>query len=241
MMHLPEVGGLQKLAIVRRRVDETLGPDDLAPQDSLLGAGEYGLVLHKALELWALDRQQKRAPRLAAVYVREAAAQIEASPAKRQQDDAEQALGRISSELAAWVPERIEAPFTLDFGNEGRPLLVSGYLDLLARDAQGRVCLVDYKTGAADANHALQLALYRTAARNVYALDVECCYIGHVQGKNFSLELVEPVSDEELRRRINEVRDGLLRRDVTPRAGSWCATCGYRAAPCQDYYRKKPE
>jgi hypothetical protein len=60
-----------------------------------------------------------------------------------------------------------------------------------------------------------------------------------VQDDAFTLEPVEPVADDELRRRIVQVRDRLLARDTQPLAGAWCATCGYRGAPCQDYQRSK--
>jgi ATP-dependent exoDNAse (exonuclease V) beta subunit len=236
---LPEVGGPERRLRARRNW-ETPDQLEVAPDDSLLASGDYGEVLHKALELWAIDKRAGAQGRPAATLIAEAATLVALSPGRSQAQTAERALEKIAKEFVAWTPLLIEARFTLDFGEEGRPLLVIGYLDLLARDGEGRVCLVDYKTGGARGRHfGLQLGLYRTAARDVYGFADVRCFVGRVKDDVFSLEPVEPVSDEELRQRIIRVRDGLLARDTQPVAGAWCGTCGYRAAPCMDYQKPK--
>ena len=239
MLRLPEVGGFGRTRRPRR-VDEEPDALDMTPDDSLLSQGDYGKALHKALELWARATRAGDPNAGAQTYVRAAFEALGLSPARAQSLRAEQALEQVTAQLWAWRPIEIEAPFMLDFGDEGDPLLVSGYLDLLATDAAGRTCLVDYKTGEAHGEEfSLQLALYRAAARAVYAIDDPQCFIGRVKDSGFGLEPVVPVDERELRERIARVRDGLLARDARPHAGSWCDACGYRAAPCQDYQRSK--
>ena len=239
IMRLPEVGGAHRL---RARHDEET-PDALAiaPDDSLLASGEYGEVLHKALELWATDKRSGAQARSAQAVVTDAAAAVSLAPGRSQFQLAQRALENVAREFAAWTPLLSEARFTLDFGEEGRPLLVIGYLDLLARDTDGRICLVDYKTGGARGTHfGLQFGLYRAAVRDVFGLIVERCFIGRVKDEAFSLEPIEPASDSEVRERVRGVRDGLLSRDTRPLAGAWCGTCGYRAAPCMDFKKPQP-
>jgi hypothetical protein len=100
------------------------------------------------------------------------------------------------------------------------------------------VCLVDYKSGEAlGTEFGLQLALYRTAAKTVYAIDVERCYVGRVKADTFELEPIRPATQDEVRARIGRVRQGFIDRDTRAHAGAWCGKCGYRAAPCKDFAR----
>jgi len=239
ILRVPEVGTAERRHRARRGWDE-LESRDLSADDSLLRSGDYGEVLHKALELWALSRVSGAEARSADDLIGLAASVLALSPAASQARTAARALARIEREFANWMPLHVEAPFTLDFGTEGSPLLVYGYLDLLARDHAGQVCLVDYKTGGVrGARVELQLALYAAAARRVYGLDVERCLVGRIEDDTFSLEPVATVSDDELHSTIVRVRNGLLARDVQPKAGAWCGTCGYRAAPCMDFKKAK--
>ncbi len=235
MMRLPEVGENQKQRRHQLQTEEMLDPSELAAPDSLLGAGEYGQVLHKALERWAVDKRNSATIKSPVAYLDGAARLLDVTLSKKQRDEAQAALDRGLRELREWQPVHIEAPFTVDFGEEGKPLLVSGYLDLLARNADGQICLVDYKTGDRAADHALQLALYQFAADEVYGVKNPACFVGQIDGQDFSLQPVDPVAPAALRARILAVRDGLLAFEDRAIAGAWCWTCGYRDAPCRDY------
>jgi ATP-dependent helicase/nuclease subunit A len=240
MLRVPEVGTAQRRHRARRGWD-ALEPSDVSLDDSLLCSGDYGELLHKALELWAVSRLSGARVRSPGDLIAQAASVLAMSPAASQARTAARALERIEGEFADWTPLYVEAPFTLDVGSEGSPLLVAGYLDLLARDRAGRICLVDYKTGGVrGARVELQLALYAAAAKRVYGVDVERCFVGRIEDEKFSLEPIALVSDDELHSTIVRVRDGLLARDMQPNAGTWCGTCGYRAAPCMDFKNSKP-
>jgi ATP-dependent exoDNAse (exonuclease V) beta subunit len=238
MLRLPEIGGHP----ARRATAQFDGEEQAAAQaaaDSLLNAGDYGRALHRALELWAKDRSSGVPGRKPSEHLAGALQALGLQPKREQREQALAALERIESQLGRWRPLFVEAPFTLDFGEEGRPLLVSGYIDLVALDENGVTCLLDYKTGDIKADHALQLALYRQAAREVYGLDVVRCLIGRIDQDAFALVAIDPAGDAELRQRIRAVRDGLERCDDTAQPGEWCWSCGYRGAPCRDYPRNK--
>ena len=239
VLRLPGVADLARRRRARRGwVDAD--PASLVDDDPSLDEGEYGELLHKMLELWALARRDGADAAPSARLLAEAAACLGVAPLGSQASAAERALERVAHELRDWTMLAAEAPFTLDFGSEGKPLLVSGYLDLLARDGKGRGCVVDYKTGGVRGEKlGLQLALYRAAAKAAYAVDDPLCFAGRITNDAFTLEPVMLVSDGELLAHIVAARDGLLARDVRPRAGAWCHPCGYRAAPCMDYERPK--
>jgi ATP-dependent helicase/nuclease subunit A len=233
MLRLPETA----IAPPRRPgvADGDEGPIEAPPPNSLLAAGEYGLLLHTALEHWALNKRAGVPLRDAGAYVRGAQTLLHLEAPEKQFAHAHGVLSQLMERLQDWQPVAIEAPFVLDFGREGRPLLVTGYIDLLARDGAGDPCLVDYKTGDPTTDHALQLALYKRAAAAVYAVEPKRCFIAQISGSTVTLNEVVAVSDAVLERRIAAVCRGLLTRDVRARPGAWCWSCGYRGAPCLDY------
>jgi ATP-dependent exoDNAse (exonuclease V) beta subunit len=238
MLQLPEVAQTGRRRTAQAEPDAT-DPADVEPADSLLGAGEYGQLLHKALELWALDKRNAAPVRDAAAYASASAEVLHLSPTGMQRRQAEQTLEHVVHELRDWQPVQIEAPFVLDLGEENRPLLVTGYLDLLARDANGRACVIDYKTGNPAVDHALQLALYQLAAARAYGMPDALCYVGQIDGGEFALHHIQPVAHDELATRVRAVRDGLLDWSARATPGAWCWTCGYRGAPCQSYPKRK--
>lgn len=240
VLRLPELDAQASVADVRPDDEDGLEPLRTAPLDSLQNAGDYGQMLHKALELWAADRRDGRVPANPAAYLDAALRAVRAGPSRSQREQALHVLGQIQDELLAWKPLHLEAPFTLDFGEQGSPALVLGYLDLIARDEAGRACLVDYKTGEPSPDHALQLALYRLAAREVYGIEIERCLIGRIADATFALEPIDPVEEPELHARIRAVREGLARGDERATPGEWCWSCSYRNAPCRDYPRSSP-
>ncbi|MBC5806096.1 MAG: UvrD-helicase domain-containing protein [Candidatus Eremiobacter antarcticus] len=239
MFRLPEIVATKGWTPSRAPFDAASNAaDDGPPEDSILSVGEQGQLVHKALELWALDRMSGTS-RTPTDYVAGAVQALNLTPPAAKLSAMAASVGRVSSSLSGWMPLHVEAPFTLDLGEEGSRLLVSGYIDLVAKDETGRSCLLDYKTGDAhEASHyALQVALYQAAVRAVYAIPDARCFIGRIGERAFSLEPVTPIANEELSARILAVRNGLRAQNVTPIPGDWCFSCPYRGAPCQDYKR----
>src|ERR1700694_3365493 len=236
MFRLPEV--MHPDSARRAQLGEEDAGESRVPEDSLLKAGEYGSLVHKALELWGPDKRAGAAAASSAAYVEAACRFLDVSPVHAQRHQAESVLARVMQQFAGWTPLHVEAPFTLAFGTEDSPLLVSGFIDLIALDEDGHVCVLDYKSGSIhDESYALQVALYQRAAELVYGLKDALGFIARVAGDSFSVEPVDPVSPETLAQRILRVRHGLRHCNATPRAGAWCFQCPYRGAPCQDYFR----
>jgi ATP-dependent DNA helicase UvrD/PcrA len=201
--------------------------------DSLLGLGEYGDLVHRALELWAVERIAGRAAVAGADAMRQAAQELGQKPSKIDMQRAAGAFGAMTSALAAWTPLFAEAPFTLDV--EG--VTVSGFIDLIARDHAGHAAVIDYKTGASPtSDYVLQLALYREAARAAYGVEA----IGIIARIHGGAVMFEPVPDLDraaIAGRVRAAAEGIARADDTPRPGTWCFTCPYRAAPCMSFPR----
>jgi DNA helicase-2/ATP-dependent DNA helicase PcrA len=207
---------------------------DLSETGSLLASSDYGRLVHRALETWARARGRGGQADAAEEFVTAAARDLDVHPKATQAAKAANDVRAATAALADWTIERVEAPFSLQYGD----VVVSGYIDLIARDAAGRAILVDYKTGDTPAaEYALQLGIYRDAVERAYGLPSAACFIGRFSDAGFALEALDVPSPDEVRARIAAVAKGLRDRDVTPRPGRWCYTCAYRAAPCDAYPR----
>lgn len=216
--------------------------DDADPQeldasersrDSLLSAGTYGDLVHRALETWG--RAQGRSP---AAYIDAAIRDLALEPSRAERDRATASVEAVMAALAGWKPVRVEAPFTLDVGG----VEVTGFIDLIADDPTGGRLIIDYKTGITAIEHyALQLALYRIAASRAYGEDIASCAILRIGAGGVSLERVDLPDDDTVRAEVEAVAAGIRNADLTAKAGPQCATCPYRAAPCMDFAAPAPQ
>jgi DNA helicase-2/ATP-dependent DNA helicase PcrA len=202
---------------------------------SLLAVSDYGRLVHRALERWARARARdgEETPE---AYVAGAARDLGLGPQEAQSGKAAADVRAAIAALADWRIEHVEAPFSLQYGDA----VVTGFIDLIARDAEGRALILDYKTGETPAaEYALQLGIYRDAVERVYGVPSAACFIGRFSETGFALEPVDVPSPDDVRARIASVARGLRSRDTTPRPGRWCYTCPYRAAPCDAYPKSK--
>ncbi|MBV8222553.1 MAG: PD-(D/E)XK nuclease family protein, partial [Candidatus Eremiobacteraeota bacterium] len=205
---------------------------DAAEPGALLAAGDFGRLVHRALERWARGRIASAVDVEGSALVDQAAAELQLCPKNAERARAVASVEATMAALADWDVLRAEAPFTLQYGD----IVVAGYIDLIARDPRGRATIVDYKTGVTKSSaYSLQLAIYRDAADRVYGLSGAACAIGRFDGERFALEPLDVPSDSDVRERIASVAAGLRLADVTARPGEWCWTCPYRAAPCDAY------
>ncbi len=210
--------------------------------DSLLGLGAFGDLVHRALELWALDRiacsadlygrlNPVSSPPDAAEAISRAARDLDETPSKSDMRRASETFSAMTDALAGWAPLFAEAPFTLDVDG----ITVSGFIDLIARDPAGKLMVVDYKTGVAPAeDYALQLALYREAARAAYDVDAGAT-LARIREGIVSFESAPALDSAVIAARVRAAADGIANGDDAPRPGVWCATCPYRAAPCMSF------
>jgi hypothetical protein len=227
--------GIPRIAVGSARFGErdTLdGPERDA--DSLLGLGAYGDVVHRALELWAGARITGQPAVTGAGAIARAARELGEELSKSDAVRAVEAFHAMTAALAGWTPLYAEAPFTLDIDG----VSVSGFIDLIARDPAGAAMVVDYKTGVAPAaDYALQLALYREAARAAYGVDAGAT-IARIRDGIVSFEPVPELDRTAIATRVRAAAQGIANGDDTPLPGAWCATCPYRAAPCMSYPRR---
>lgn len=189
-----------------------------------VNAARFGSLAHRALELWGRAKIDGHPMTLFAAFE-------EASPefADAAAEDVERARASAQNgadALANYTLLAVETPFELAFG-ETR---VEGVIDLVARDPNGRLLVIDYKTGRTeDAHYALQLALYRRVALLRYpngAVDGAILRLAP-EGAAFTIGASMPAG--ELDRAIAQV--GLFESDVA-RVGPWCQSCSYRLTPC---------
>ncbi len=221
---------------VGRKADSDETGDGEARRDAsapgALMADDYGRIVHRALERWSGARMHGDGVQTPETYVAQAISdlrlRLKAAEVKRASADVQAAM----TALAAWRVEHAEAPFSMQYDD----VVVKGYIDLIARDPHGSAVVLDYKTGTTAAReYALQLGIYREAARRVYDVADAACIIGRFADGGFSLETVDVPDVALVRGRIAAVATGLRDRDLTPRPGDWCYTCQYRAAPCDAY------
>ncbi|MBV8170515.1 MAG: ATP-dependent helicase [Candidatus Eremiobacteraeota bacterium] len=230
MLRLPDLRGERSTDL-----DDVLA--DAAAQDAqqpgaLLAAGDFGRLVHRALEEWARARMRGDRLERPERYVATAAAELRVRPKGSQGRAAVEGVQAASQALRDWHIERAEAPFSLEYDGA----VLTGFIDLIARDPGGRITIVDYKTGeTAAAAYGLQLGIYRDAAVRVMGFDDVACAIGRFSGDTFSIEPLVVPDAAEVRARIAAVCAGLRATDLTARPGECCRGCAFRAAPCDAY------
>ncbi len=192
-----------------------------------IDATTFGNIVHRAMELWgraAIDG--------APVEEKAAFAQAIAEFAEVPESERRRALAAVRSAidaLAGYVPIEVEAPFTTII--EG--IRIEGYIDLVARERNGAIAIIDYKTGRTEDEHyALQLAVYKHAYEESHPGAMVLPSILRVSGDGARFRSGREVSAEELGRSIREA--GAL-RDDTPRVGEWCRSCAYAGGPCDAF------
>lgn len=236
MMRLPELRSEHVVDLDDALTDAAA--QDGAEPGALLAAGDFGRLVHRALEHWARERIRGALLEPAHAYVDRAVLELRVHPKSAQVRKASEGVTAAIAALASWRIERTEAPFSLQYGDA----IVTGFIDLIARDPAERATIIDFKTGGTPASeYGLQLGIYRDAAMRVMQLDDVACVIGRFDKSGFSLEPLEVPDAAEVRKRIGAAADGLRLADVTPRPGGWCYDCAYRAAPCDAYPRKENE
>jgi DNA helicase-2/ATP-dependent DNA helicase PcrA len=129
------------------------------------------------------------------------------------------------AELAALTPIAAEERFDLEIAG----VALNGYIDLLARDADGRLVIIDYKTGSTPSEHyAMQFALYRHAVGRQYPENASTQLL-RIGAASAQLESIEPASEALL---TNAISAAQAMDSDEPRPGSQCGTCPYAAVVC---------
>jgi DNA helicase II / ATP-dependent DNA helicase PcrA len=212
-LRLPELEGLHER--------ESTG----TASDWVLDPASFGSLIHRALELWGQARIDGE-PIDTELALQNALVDFDnASGADRT---------RARAVLAKAVPVLDGLTFVAvetGFDHEVDGVSLSGVIDLIARDADGALQVIDYKTGTAipDEYYALQLDLYARAARERYAGEDLHARILRLSESEAQWRDAIPTAPRELERLL---RDSNGFRSDEAKVGVHCTTCPYNGAPC---------
>jgi ATP-dependent helicase/nuclease subunit A len=149
----------------------------------------------------------------------------------------------MRARLAAAGGVRTEVPFAFNLGAGDRSLLITGYLDVLAREG-GQVLVLDYKTDMLEGRDPAALVDNRyTGQRTVYALAALRSGAERVEVAYSFLERPDEVVSAHftrddapaLEQRLAELAEGLVAGRFEPSAtpgADLCAGCPGRVALC---------
>jgi DNA helicase-2/ATP-dependent DNA helicase PcrA len=187
-------------------------------------AARLGSLTHRALELWGRSSIEGFPRSIDDAF---ASARLEfADVSELDATRARATAVRAVEALAGYALLAVEEPFEIVVGDTR----VEGAVDLIARDARGRVVVIDYKTGRTAGEHyALQLALYRRVAALRYAGDAVDAAILRLTPESAVMEFAPSEAPSDLESAIAGV--GSFESDVA-NVGQWCETCAYRGSPC---------
>jgi len=183
----------------------------------------YGRVVHVALEAIARARMAGAAWGIDHVLA-DAFATEDWAPGAAVVTAAHAAVAHGARALDACVPLAAERAWiaTID-GVE-----LGGVIDLIVRDARGRIVIVDYKTGRTSGDHyALQFALYAYAMRDEFS--EAATRILRISSEGAAFEDVVPLSNVRLREAIANAH---TMASDDPRPGAQCASCPYAGDAC---------
>jgi len=171
------------------------------PRSSFGSAARLGSLTHAILEAWGRGRIDGRPLGIDAAFER-AALEFADVP----EDDAASARARASRAmafLAGYELLDVERAFAITVGE----VVVEGAIDVIARGPDGRVYVIDYKTGTTGDEHdALQLALYVRAVAEVYPRDRVSGPILRLTPTCFELALAPALSDEAIETAVSDAR-----------------------------------
>ncbi len=109
---------------------------------------------------------------------------------------------------------------------------VAGRIDRLDRSADGRVNIVDYKTGKArsqqEADESLQLSIYALAAQEKWGYRVGDLAFYNLQGNVAVMSKRTDFQLEEARARVLDAARGIANGNFEPKLGFHCSFCAFR-------------
>jgi DNA helicase-2/ATP-dependent DNA helicase PcrA len=184
----------------------------------------FGKIVHKILELDALARIGGL-PRDFDAFVADAVE--EEGGTESEGRDAALAARAATAALVDLTPVDAERRFDLTING----VALGGYIDLLARDAEGRLVVIDYKTGRTSSDHySLQFALYAQAIRESDGMVPQTMLL-RISDGTAQMDAVEPASGTELLAAIAAASE---MTDDSPKPGSDCRYCPYAHDVCRD-------
>jgi DNA helicase-2/ATP-dependent DNA helicase PcrA len=121
-----------------------------------------------------------------------------------------------------------EEPFEIHLGRA----TVAGRLDRVDDLGEGRVAIVDYKTGKPraqeDADESLQLSIYALAARQKWGYEVDRLMFYNLEENSAVTTVRGRLQLEEAKAKVEQVADRIAAGEFDARPGYHCRLCAYR-------------
>src|SRR6185369_6287736 len=137
------------------------------------------------------------------------------------------------------IAEELDFELTLDPGDGGSPVIVSGQIDRIDRLPSGGVEVIDYKTGKVSSqkgvDDSLQLSIYALACRDA---------LGYGTPDRVTLYFTESatrLSTTRTDEQLDAIRDDILARVALVREGEFTATPSSKACGYCDFGATCPE
>jgi DNA helicase-2/ATP-dependent DNA helicase PcrA len=147
-----------------------------------------------------------------------------------EQQGARQLSAYVTSLSHAPLPPVLHAEKNFDVKVDG--VRVTGRIDRVDRIDDGRVRVIDFKTGSAfdqdKADKSLQLSIYAIAARDILRAEPAELVIHNLDDDSVILTTRDDEAMGETRAKIAEVAAGIAAEHFEPNPGFGCARCGFR-------------
>ncbi len=199
-----------------------------------LAANERGIVVHSLLERLDFRRPAEPSPEALAAAARLAAGGEPASP-RELEEIAAMIRGFAQSELCARLGRardvRREERFAFSLDDQ---LMVNGAIDVLAREPDGRILVVDYKTdrlggqdpsALASAGYGTQRLVYALAMLRTGAAEVEVAHVFLEEPARPAVALFSAGRREQLEQELAQLASGVLADDFEVTEDPHAAIC----------------
>ena len=195
----------------------------------------YGSVMHAVLKAYSESVRADRPLTRDSVLEMFRALLLEAGIPEKYQHELYEQLG--VAQLTAFLEgcERdglaniihTEETFEIKIGET----TVAGRIDRVDRLSDGRVAVIDYKTGRSksqdDADESLQLSIYAIAAREKWQYDSGSLVFYNLEQNASVFTTRDPIKLEEVRKKILEVASSIAEGKFEAKPGFHCAFCPY--------------
>jgi len=206
---------------------------------------QYGASIHRVLHTYfesvRLDRPKTEAEILDQFRIDLA----EAGIADRYQHDLyeQQGIAQLSELLSMELQPDIlhnEERFSMKIGST----TLVGRIDRMDRASEGRVIIIDYKTGKPksqeDADESLQLSIYALAAREKWGYIAERLVLHNLDGNSAISTHRDESQLNAAKLEVEEIAGKIASGKFDPKSGPHCASCAYRVL-CPKTEKRLPQ